>query len=238
AAFDRSLQSAATLTAPIELDHIGAGQSSLAEMLNTSPFLTDLRGSGRADRNGQAPTSRKRDEVSWWLNVPANELPSRVDVSVRARIAAIVEASDVSVIQDDMTFSELGFDSLTAVELRNHITETFGLRLSPTVIFDYPTVSSLIDYVLALVRDLQESQNDSTGKMSRFITDIKQLIDSDMSQLDSRAEFADSLEGIVKRLRADFHPNPAEQTLDSDEMDDEQLLEYLGNRFGEGEDGK
>jgi acyl carrier protein len=71
--------------------------------------------------------------------------------AVRAHVAAVL-ARDVSeLIDTGEPFTELGFDSLTAVQLRNRLHSATGLELAPTVAFEHPTIAALVHHLSELL---------------------------------------------------------------------------------------
>ncbi|WP_208641263.1 type I polyketide synthase [Micromonospora arborensis] len=66
---------------------------------------------------------------------------------VRAQVATALGHSSPDGIELDRAFQDLGFDSLTAVELRNGLSVATGVQLSATLVFDNPTPLALVGYL-------------------------------------------------------------------------------------------
>ncbi|MFF7459772.1 SDR family NAD(P)-dependent oxidoreductase, partial [Kitasatospora sp. NPDC008115] len=64
-------------------------------------------------------------------------------------IATVLGHQGFDTVNAEHSFKSLGFDSLAAVELRNRINNVTGLRLSTTLIFDFPSPAALVDHLLA-----------------------------------------------------------------------------------------
>ncbi|WP_394346798.1 type I polyketide synthase [Streptomyces dangxiongensis] len=66
---------------------------------------------------------------------------------VSGEVAVVLGHAGAGSIGAGQAFSDLGFDSLTAVELRNRLNAVTGLRLSATLIFDYPSPGVLAEFL-------------------------------------------------------------------------------------------
>ncbi|MET9558095.1 thioester reductase domain-containing protein [Streptomyces sp. NPDC006645] len=101
----------------------------------------------------------------------AERLPLVTEAVSRA-IAGVLGHSDTSGIASDQPFLKLGFDSLTAVELRNRLNELAGVRLPATLVFDLPTPAALAARICELL-DGQSAADADTAPLVDFADEVR-----------------------------------------------------------------
>ncbi|MEV7423566.1 type I polyketide synthase [Streptomyces sp. NPDC091212] len=147
--FDAALRADRATLVPVRLDLAalrGRGDAVPA-------VLRDLAGPvARRDARGGAPRETGAAEVPALVRrlsgLPAADHEHAVLHAVRGEVAAVLNHEGASAIEPRRAFTELGFDSLAAVELRNKLNAVSGLRLPSTMIFDYATPVALAAYLL------------------------------------------------------------------------------------------
>ncbi|MFD7862987.1 type I polyketide synthase [Streptomyces sp. NPDC059783] len=98
----------------------------------------------RAATTGTAAAHSLADRLT---ALPDDERLTALSDLVRERAATVLGHGSADDVAPDVPFRELGFDSLTAVELRNHLNAATGLRLSATLVFDHPTAEAVARHV-------------------------------------------------------------------------------------------
>ncbi|MFD9885591.1 beta-ketoacyl synthase N-terminal-like domain-containing protein [Streptomyces alboflavus] len=104
---------------------------------------------GRPGAHGTARADQGRQARQRLAAAGADERPGLLADLVRTHVAAVLRLADPDAIDDERPLPELGFDSLTAVDLRNRIGADTGLRLPPALVFQHPTVAALTGHLVA-----------------------------------------------------------------------------------------
>ncbi|WP_328937227.1 type I polyketide synthase [Streptomyces tauricus] len=117
-------------------------------------LLRDLVDGSRPRRNRTSTTS---GSGSVGLAARLAALPEREATAaaldwVREQAAIVLGHPSSAAVEADQAFTDLGFDSLTSVELCNRLASSTGLRLPAALVFSYPTPRELGAYLFGLLR--------------------------------------------------------------------------------------
>ncbi|WP_236061131.1 type I polyketide synthase [Actinacidiphila acididurans] len=141
--FDAALAADRAVLAPVRLDlSVMAGAPAVPAALKG---LVSRKAARRPARHG-AIADRLRSLPE------AERLRAALDL-VTANTAAVLGHREPGAVRDRQPFKDLGFDSLTSVELRNRLNTATGLRLPATVTFDHPTPRQLAEHLLSAILD-------------------------------------------------------------------------------------
>jgi acyl transferase domain-containing protein/thioesterase domain-containing protein len=111
------------------------------------PVLRELVRGTRAGR-GAPPAPSWTDRLA---GLGPEELREALLALVREQTARVLGHASAEAVPADRAFTELGFDSLTAVEARNALSAATGLRLPATLVFDQPNPRILVEHLGTLL---------------------------------------------------------------------------------------
>ncbi|MFD8094684.1 type I polyketide synthase [Streptomyces malaysiensis] len=142
--FDAAGRAGEALLVPVRLD-LAAARAEAASTGVVAPLMSGLvRVPARRTAEGSAGTGALAQRLA--RQGGAEQLETLLEL-VRTQVAAVLGYGSADSVDPDRAFRDLGFDSLTAVELRNRMNAVTELRLPATLVFDYPTSLVLAEHL-------------------------------------------------------------------------------------------
>ncbi|MER6397384.1 type I polyketide synthase [Kitasatospora sp. NPDC001603] len=135
-----------------------------------APLLRGLAPAGRRTVRAAAgpDTGSLRDRLA---RLGEAERTEQLVALVRRHAAEVLGHAAPDAVRADRAFKEAGFDSLTAVELRNRLASASGLTLSSTIVFDYPKPVALAEHLRARLFGTTAPDGAGTGRASAAAVD-------------------------------------------------------------------
>jgi malonyl CoA-acyl carrier protein transacylase len=120
-----------------------------------SPFFTDFV--AMHDSSVEQPV--KLDFLKQLEKAPANQYRELLIAHVCVLVAKTLGLGSPTQIEREQRLIDLGLDSLMAIELRSHLQSSLKCSLRSTLLFDYPTVETLVDYLLSEVITVAKAES-------------------------------------------------------------------------------
>jgi NADPH:quinone reductase-like Zn-dependent oxidoreductase len=182
-----------------------------------------VRGLVHAQARREAASPGRGDSSGWAQRMAALDEPERrrtVLETVRGQVAVVLGHTDPAAVDVERAFTEQGFDSLTAVELRNRLNAITGLKLPSSTVFDYPTPATLTNHLLT-----QTVETDFTALFDAIGRTARAVGHGD----DRLADFAQKLRELSAELLAAYDDR---KESDLDSATDDELFGLVDNNYG------
>ncbi|WP_049580629.1 type I polyketide synthase, partial [Streptomyces sp. SBT349] len=213
------LRAAATTEADIQ-----ALPSPLRSLLPATPSRTNRR---HAHHHDQREADSLRTRLAGLTE--DQQLDTLLDL-VRSHVAFVLGHKNPTSIDAHRGFLELGFDSLTAVELRNRLNAVTELRLTAGLVFDYPTVHALAGALHAQLRPSSESAPPPIiGELDR----LERMLGSMDSNHESRSRVTERLQTLLWKLnQSEDAANDEPEEVDLGVVSDDEIFNLIDKEFG------
>ncbi|WP_405722913.1 SDR family NAD(P)-dependent oxidoreductase [Streptomyces sp. NBC_00046] len=142
----RTLDDATLVPAPLDVSGLrGATTADAVPPLLRGLVRLPARPAAQSGGSGEEPLAQRL------AGLDEDDRAAAVLELVRTQAAAVLGYAAPDEIGAGRAFNDLGFDSLTAIEMRNRMNLVTGLRLPSTLVFDYPTPAALAAHVASLL---------------------------------------------------------------------------------------
>ncbi|TWJ21117.1 acyl transferase domain-containing protein [Micromonospora endolithica] len=183
-----------------------------------SPLLAGLpeaREASAAPAAEDAPAARL-------AHLPERERLDALVALVRPEVAAVLR-QDVANVPADRAFTDLGFDSMTSVELRNRLAVLAGRHLPVSLAYDHPTPAAVAAFLSAELAPATAplDPESALAALERSAADLA-------ADPRSARRLADRLDLLARRMRGE----PADKPLDSASA--EEIFDLIDREFGDG----
>ncbi|MEW2554403.1 type I polyketide synthase [Streptomyces zhihengii] len=154
ALFDAALAARETLQLPLEIDRSSLWQDTVPALLRTlarrAPAAPPAVAAATAadapgEEDGLSPMARRLAGLA-----PQEQREELVTLLLETA-AVVLGYPSADDIDADMSFQEIGFDSLSGVEFRNQVKQDTGVHVPATVIYNYPTPAALAERLRELL---------------------------------------------------------------------------------------
>lgn len=161
-------------------------------------------------------------------------------ISVIKKVSAHILHILVDDISDELTFKEMGVDSITGVEIIRDLNKEFNLCMETIVIYDYPNIESLADYI-ATCFDINETDEYSEKEyaVSFESTDITNTSPIDQNYVTDKDKMNKVKEAICKIASIILHiplseldGNMSFKELGIDSISGVELIRDMNKEFG------
>ncbi|KAJ1610357.1 polyketide synthase, partial [Cryptosporidium canis] len=145
--------------------------------------------------NREISSEENRSKIVKFLDMNSTELEEFMVNLLKEIIKAVITDSTIDIHDPrllDKPLHEFGIDSLSAVEFRNILSKHTGILLPTTLIFDYPTINNVKEYV---INEIHSAKTKSKPK-NRFIHDLKRKNTFDIAVIGISCKLPGSTEDI------------------------------------------
>ncbi|WP_234371151.1 type I polyketide synthase [Streptomyces sp. XY431] len=231
AAFDRALLGTRPVVVPVAVDPAALDADS------APPLLRDLVPAPRRRAAAAGVTAVAEESLADRLGGLSPEQRRELVLGlVLADVAHVLGYGNAHGVSPEGAFRDLGFDSLTAVELRNRINDRTGLKLGVTAVFDHPSPRELADHLLdRLAPAPAEAADAGEPDYERVLADLAR-IRTHLAALDLTGAQRTTLTETLRDLSEPWSGGPSETAAEAPaglaSASAAEVLDFVTNSLG------